>query len=386
MKRRHSVVAMVLSLSCIFTSSMYGFTEEVKYSENLIPVMTSNAGADGVVPFASSEYGSGRVTYKAFDGKFTGPYSEDSWESATGDGKGILGVKFPEPKRVTKMVIASCQGYSISSWDVEASNNGSTWTNLGTFTKSTWASFEPYAFTFKNDLKYTQYRINIKSPYGSNYALVGELSMYSPLEVPTPVVQPTIKITAPEKVNAGSTFDVYVSAENVQSIYAEALSFLADNNAFQVLNIEEVSDKQDSYSQIDLPTSDSNGVSMILASKGEETGLNTSDTLKEEQLLKITLKALNVPSGTVKIKDALIANDKGIEIVPVMDEKTIQILQVDADVNEDGRYSLGDLAMAAFNKQKDKLNWSTAKADVDKSDSVDETDLKLIVEKILQNI
>lgn len=188
------------------------------------------------------------------------------------------------------------------------------------------------------------------------------------------ITKPYVKITAPDRVEVGQVFDAYVSAENMKNIYAEDITLSVQNTSFQILKTEEVSALQNTYYEM----TSAGAIRMILASQNEATGIQAS-----EKLFKVTLKALRVSTGKLSIDSALIANQLGVETVPVMDEKNIQIFKIDADVNNDGKVSLGDLALAAFNKNKDKTQWSTIRADVNQSNEVDELDLTIIVEKLL---
>jgi len=61
------------------------------------------------------------------------------------------------------------------------------------------------------------------------------------------------------------------------------------------------------------------------------------------------------------------------------------ISEIDADVNGDGRYSIGDIAITAFNLNKPPENWSNNKVDVDLNKSVNIFDLRLIVQQILKS-
>lgn len=365
MKRK--IASLLVGFMLIGSVPQFAVETGNEYSAGIIPVMTSNAGVNGFVPFASTEY-QDRAAYRAFDGTIVGGYGAKAWE-ATGGSNEFLGVELPQPRIVNKVTIQDSDGYHPVEMEIQASQDKSNWVTLASKNKYEWAVGEVLSIEFGNNTAYKYYRLYAKRANAE--AIVGEFQLY---ELIKPAAMPQIKITAPDKVNAGQTFDVIVSAENMKNIYAEDISFVAGSSAFQIVSTEEISSRQDVYHNKTM----SDGFRAILASQNEETGIQTS-----EQLFKVTLKALNVPSGTVSIKNALIADHLGVETTPLMDEKTITIIQVDADVNNDGKYSLGDLSMAAFNKNKDKARWSTLKADVNKSDTVDETDLSLIVDKIL---
>ncbi len=190
------ILTLALCGAVFLTSVAFSksYAVDQQYSENLIPVMTSNEGANGVVPFSSGEnlvgYG---YTYKAFDGS-TGPVGGQGnhWESNSGNGTGVIGVKFPSAMQVTKMTItAGYDYYGCKTWNVEASDNGVSWDVLGTFEKTSWTPTDVYTMELNNDKKYTQYRLNILSSTARTpNCLVGELQMFSPLTPPV-VVDPT---------------------------------------------------------------------------------------------------------------------------------------------------------------------------------------------------
>ncbi|MGC5324054.1 cohesin domain-containing protein [Brevibacillus sp. SYSU BS000544] len=165
---------------------------------------------------------------------------------------------------------------------------------------------------------------------------------------------------------------------NASNIYAEDVKNGYDSTLFEFVKAEPSNNGLQIYHQ---ETSSPGVLRFIVASKDEQYGINGSG----KQLLKLTFKAKNTPgTGKVEAKEGLVADKTGAEIVATVSGKDITVVGgFDVDVNSDGKYSLGDLAITGFNFGKEQAQWTTPKVDVNKNSSVEDTDLSLIVDKIL---
>lgn len=149
----------------------------------LIPTMTSNTKPSGVVS-SSGDYTSGSDTYsayKAFDKNATS--SESCWMSTSVSGS-WLQYQFPNAVTVRKVEITNryrtdnANVNAPKEFIVQGSNNGSEWTDLGTFTNNSPDSAVKHSYNFANDTAYSYYRLYFNSGHGTARIAIGELQMY----------------------------------------------------------------------------------------------------------------------------------------------------------------------------------------------------------------
>jgi len=152
---------------------------------------------------------------------------------------------------------------------------------------------------------------------------------------------PAILLTGDGVVEAGDTYTAALSIDMpesvVDAIYAQDITITYDPNVFEFTNIDNVKDGLNV--QVD---SDTAGiVHILLASLGGQNGIS-SDT----DLLNLVFTAKNVPSikSGIFVTEAILADGDGYEIeaeVSSIDE----VLLVNADINGDGKVSVGDLGI-----------------------------------------
>ncbi|WP_036703777.1 cohesin domain-containing protein, partial [Paenibacillus graminis] len=88
---------------------------------------------------------------------------------------------------------------------------------------------------------------------------------------PTPALDPTLDVAiAPEKIGVGKEFTADISLKNVKDIYAEDFEIRYDNKLLQYLGFEEVT----GYKVYNNPTDQNGSVRFVVASQGEEYGIN----------------------------------------------------------------------------------------------------------------
>lgn len=154
--------------------------EEIQYSENLIPKMTSDTSPSGKAS-SSSVYvnanGSKQSAYLAFD-RSTAQLS--AWGASSGSKSGWLEYEFTDKKCITKYTLQPREwvGYEAQSpkdWTFEAWNDEtSTWDILDTQTNITdWTVGVKKEFAFTNPKSYLKYRINVS-------AIVDDLTVTNP--------------------------------------------------------------------------------------------------------------------------------------------------------------------------------------------------------------
>lgn len=180
-------------------------------------------------------------------------------------------------------------------------------------------------------------------------------------------------------INGGSQFDTFVIIDNISDIYAEDFTVNYDNTLFEfisgtVVGIDELEIYHNNITNNDLR--------YIVASKGVDNGLNN-----KKQIVKLTFKAKNIDGiGDIIIKSGLIANGQGIETIPTLSGKKFTVIKQNlGDVNLDGKYTLGDLAIASRLLATTSTSWENFKPDTDSNGTVENIDLKNIVSSILNN-
>lgn len=143
----------------------------------LIPEMTSNTTPSGVAS-ASDEPTYNTTTYYAYHA-----FSDDSlwWHSGTSVTTRWISYKFNSAKNVKKFTIKNVNtsgSGNINSFKLQASNDGSSWIDLGTYTNSNVNGAES-TFNVNNESAYLYYRIYIESIHDAiNYARIKRIQMY----------------------------------------------------------------------------------------------------------------------------------------------------------------------------------------------------------------
>lgn len=188
-----------------------------------------------------------------------------------------------------------------------------------------------------------------------------------------------LDIEAPSyEINGGSTFETFAVIKNADSTFAEDMTITYDQTLFELVSAVPVNDiDMKIYHEI---TSTKGLARYIIASKGADNGLSG-----DNQILKLTFRAKNVDgSGDITITSGLIADGNGIESIPSLAGKTFTITkQVLGDVNKDGNFTLGDLAIAGRLFASTSDSWDNFEPDVDANGNVEDLDLSTIVESIL---
>lgn len=186
MKKLKGVMVFVLVfISTLMFCSAKSYAAEVRYTDNVIPAMTSDTSPSGTAS-ASSVYSSFQA-WKAFDKNYSGI---NGWVSTTSNG--WLEYDFVNAKCITKYVIVSRaeslngewpKSWTFEAWDAETSS----WKVLDSRTNIIdWSSSSRKEFTFTNSSLYKKYRINVTENCNSVYgAMIGELEMMETIPSPT---------------------------------------------------------------------------------------------------------------------------------------------------------------------------------------------------------
>lgn len=174
-------------------------------------------------------------------------------------------------------------------------------------------------------------------------------------------------------------FTVDVKLKNASNIYAEDLTVFYDTTKFEFVSSAVGSAGLAFYHKGEATAGQHR---YIIASQGRDYGINTNTAI-----LKLTFKAKNLAgTGTIGISSGLVADSSGNEYTPALFGTNITVELNDADVNNDGKFSLGDLSIAAFDYLQLAGSVSDPDSDVDNDTSVNDIDLNLIVDAILSGV
>ncbi|MED4552857.1 discoidin domain-containing protein [Lysinibacillus capsici] len=158
------------------------------YSENTIPIMTTNTSPSGLAFIDTQTSDSYRASY-AFD-------RQVNTLAESNNRDGFIGYKFTIPKKINAYSIQiGSLAYSISNWRFQGSTdttNGAdgVWEDLHAV-NYTFTASENKTFYFSNDKEYIAYRIKLaKAPTESLYSDFYEIGFYEKLSDGKPEVKP----------------------------------------------------------------------------------------------------------------------------------------------------------------------------------------------------
>ncbi|NRR20636.1 discoidin domain-containing protein [Brevibacillus sp. MS2.2] len=183
-----------LMFSVLFSGQNIGHAED-QYSDDLIPIMTSNNTPSGIVS-ASSQWSGSHQPYNAFNDSA----NDYGWVTSEGIKSGWISYEFQTPQTISKYTLKS-RNYNLSinenprDWTFEAWD-GSDWVVLDVRNNVTnWVLGEVKEYTFDNPNSYKTYRINISSNNDGAALSLGEIEMMSkniqPQPEPEPEPEPT---------------------------------------------------------------------------------------------------------------------------------------------------------------------------------------------------
>jgi len=181
LKRLTTVVCFVVSVIFLWQSTAYA--EEVQYTDNIIPAMTSDTSPSGEASASGVYYDTKYPAYMAFD--HISNTISSAWVCEYGSSSGWLAYEFENEKCVTKYTLVSRnpvveitempKTWTFEGYDEETDS----WVVLDKQTNvTTWTISVKKEFTFTNKINYKKYRINVNENCDSSHHLViGELEM-----------------------------------------------------------------------------------------------------------------------------------------------------------------------------------------------------------------
>ncbi|MFA9464541.1 MAG: Ig-like domain-containing protein [Velocimicrobium sp.] len=343
MKKLTRVIGVVVfCLVAMMGMSNVSNAEEVQYTDNLIPVMTSNTSPSGVASASIS----GNATYapfKAFNHTCTD--GNDTWTTPYEYTSGWLEYDFSVAKCITKYTVTSrdAVGYETTApkdWTFEAwDDRSNTWIVLDTQSNiENWSAAEKREFTFLNTVSYDKYRINITSNCGRNYMAIAEFEMMETLGATKPTKKLKVVLEVDEQLQLSVDDDLDENA-NVTWTSSDSSVATVDSNgivaALQPGNtVVTASSKEESYSESVniLVLEDATDYRLAVDLKvGKYCRLTVDD---HENTATVTWTVMDSTVATVSSKGKVKAVSEGLTIVTATDADENEIGQIYVRVRE----------------------------------------------------
>ena len=303
------IVFMVVIVSLCSVS----FASEIAYTENLIPIMTSNTEPSGVAS-ASSTFSSFFPAYRAFN--HTTNSLDDAWYAKTAPA--WLEYDFPDERCITKYTITSRKpvyviGQLPCDWTFEGwDENLNKWVVLDTRKNVTdWQEGLRKEFTFLNTKQYKKYRINITANGSKNAQIViGELEMMESIVIDNTIPTNLTAIAGYAKVNLSWTASEGASSYNIKrsTVAGGPYTTIATGSAITYTGTTAVNGNTYYYvvSAVDADgeSANSNEVSATLSNTGEILEVVSVDKAKvgDEITANIVIhNAVNICAEDIKI-------------------------------------------------------------------------------------
>jgi hypothetical protein len=185
------------------------------------------------------------------------------------------------------------------------------------------------------------------------------------------------------RVKEGSLFTVKLGISNVtNSVYASDITL---NYHADLFELQEVSSATDGIEVVKYADDGKGSLRIVLATIGKK-----QQSMQELPLVNVVFKAKGSPqsSGKITVIKAIMADGEGKETEAAPAELTVAIegSGSDGDLNHDGKYSIGDLAIVAshYGKDSSSPDWNVAQAaDLNGDHKIDIEDFAKMAKKIL---
>jgi len=200
-----------------------------------------------------------------------------------------------------------------------------------------------------------------------------------------PVKEFRTELVAPKSAAPGERLTVQVHLQSIQeAVYAQDIQLKYDG---KLLEFIEAAAGETGLQIVNRSQSDPEKLRFIIASAGADHAV-TQDTM----VLSLTFLVKAVSTNTmtqISVDQAEVANQLGKEFRAKGSTKSVEITVhqgVTGDLNQDGKVTIGDLAIAAasYGKSATDANWQQIKAaDLNRDGVIDIADLAVIANKIL---
>jgi hypothetical protein len=217
------------------------------------------------------------------------------------------------------------------------------------------------------------------------WATAAEINVY---KSPSISAEPTTTLSGAASVEAGGNLSVIYGLKSVsQSVYAQDIQLSYDSSLLEFISAKSIN--EDAVGIIGEVQNLPGQLRFLLASKGADHAVSG-----DSELLELNFKAKNVAqaaSGTIQVTHAVVGNQEGNESVVERTSLTVQVNPsnpgVSGDINQDGKVSIGDLAIIAANYGKTDASpdWEQIKAaDVSGNGSIDLEDLAIVAKLLIE--
>ncbi|WP_422657762.1 alpha-N-acetylglucosaminidase TIM-barrel domain-containing protein [Paenibacillus sp. EC2-1] len=200
------------------------------------------------------------------------------------------------------------------------------------------------------------------------------------------VEKPSTTLHGNASVSAGQQFQIDFGLSHLtKEIFAQDITMNYDSNVFEYVSARSLID---GFNLLETVSDTPGKLRFIAASQGQNNAVNG-----EAQILEVTFQAKNVSqstSGTISISNALLGDHIGDEETATPSSISIQVTTGGTlgDINQDGKVSIGDLAIAAahYGLTEASPDWQKAKAaDMNGDGKIDIADLAAIA-KLIANM
>lgn len=194
-------------------------------------------------------------------------------------------------------------------------------------------------------------------------------------------------LTGPDIIKAGETFKIQYGLNNTKSpALAQEILMNYDTERVEFVSAESL---LKNVSILEPIKNTAGKLHMILFSQGMENAVSGN-----AQVVELTFKAKDTDkdvTSKVSITKALLGDAEGVESEARSSELSFKITtestEIVPDLNNDGKITIGDLAIvaAAYGKDTNSPDWlQVKKADVNKDGKIDIADLAAVAARILQ--
>ncbi|MFD0616154.1 discoidin domain-containing protein [Paenibacillus sp. GCM10027629] len=196
-----------------------------------------------------------------------------------------------------------------------------------------------------------------------------------------------VQLTAPTSVVKGEPFTVRLGLKQVQApVFAQDMLIQYDPNLYEIQDAVAMREGITVYKQ---PSQTPGQLRLILASLGADHAIAHDADVVE---LKFVAKQVSQSeSGSIAVTIATIGDALGQESNALPASVTVEVtasISLPGDVNQDGKYSIADLAIAAahYGMNQQHADWNKYKsADMDGNGVIDIVDLAAIARKIIES-
>ncbi|WP_152391660.1 cohesin domain-containing protein [Paenibacillus guangzhouensis] len=201
-----------------------------------------------------------------------------------------------------------------------------------------------------------------------------------------PVTGLATSLSGAVTIQSGAEYKLTFCLQNVtNSVYAQDIAVQYDPAAFDFVSALPA---KDTLSIVEKKNDGAGHLRLIVASQGATNGVSGT-----QPVIQLVFKAKDTTvtkQVTFTVQQATLANEEGMELSAaastLLAQVIPQIVGKPGDMNNDGKYSIGDLAIIAANYGKTSASpdWSKiAIGDIDHNNVIDIDDLAWVANKIL---